>query len=51
MNIVNGCAPQVGLHESAKKEFWEQIDQSIHEIDNNDKIFMEEDLNDHIKKR
>ena len=40
--------PQVGLDESAKRQFWEDLDGLIRAVPSSEKLFIGGDLNGHI---
>ena len=40
------CSPQVGLSESAKRQFWEDLDGLIRAVPSSEKLFI--DLNGHV---
>ena len=40
--------PQVGLDESAKRQFWEDLDGLIRVVPSSEKLFIGEDLNGHV---
>ena len=40
--------PQVGLDESAKRQFWEDLDVLIRAVPSSEKLFIEGDLNGHV---
>ena len=48
LNVISAYAPQVGLDESAKRQFWEDLDGLIKAVPNSDKLFIGEDLNEHV---
>ena len=45
LNVINAYAPQVGLSESTKRQFWEDLDSTI---PINEKLFIGGDLNGHV---
>ena len=50
IHIINAYAPQAGLDESVKRQFWEEIDGLLREISTSEKIFLGGDLNGHVGK-
>lgn len=48
LNIVSAYAPQVGLCESIKKQFWEDLEEILRGVSNNEKLFIGGDLNGHV---
>ena len=48
-NIINVSAPQVGLDESTKRQFWENLDEIVQEISIREKLFTDGDLKGHIE--
>jgi hypothetical protein len=47
LNIISAYDPQVGLSESEKRKFWEDLDSMVRAVPTNEKLFIE-DLNGHI---
>jgi exonuclease III len=47
LNIISAYAPQVGLSESEKREFWEDLDGMVKAVPTNEKLFIG-DLNGHV---
>jgi hypothetical protein len=47
LNIINVYAPQVGLSESEKRKFWEDLDGMVRAVPTNEKLFIR-DLNGHV---
>jgi hypothetical protein len=47
-NIISAYAPQIGLNESFKRQFWEQLDTLISTVSISEKLFIEGDLNRHV---
>ena len=47
MNIISAYAPQIGLSESEKRKFWEDLDGLVRAVPTNGKLFIG-DLNDHV---
>ncbi|KAK9135506.1 hypothetical protein Syun_014836 [Stephania yunnanensis] len=48
INILSAYAPQVGLSESIKHKFWDDIDGFMHSIPLDEKVFIGGDLNGHV---
>ena len=48
MNVISAYALQVGLDESAKRQFWEDLDGLVRAIPSSEKLFIGEDLNGHV---
>ena len=48
LNVISAYAPQVGLDESAKRQFWEDLDGLIRAVPSSDKLFIGRDLNGHV---
>ena len=47
LNVISVYAPQVGLDESAKRQFWEDLDGLIRAVPSSEKHFIG-DLNGHV---
>jgi hypothetical protein len=47
-NVINAYAPQIGLNDSMKRQFWEQLDALISSVPISEKLFIGGDLNGHI---
>jgi hypothetical protein len=47
-NVISAYAPQIGLNESIKRQFWEQLDALVSSVPISEKLFIGEDLNGHI---
>jgi hypothetical protein len=47
-NVINAYAPQIGLNESVKKQFWEVLDALVSSIPISEKLFIGGDLNEHV---
>jgi hypothetical protein len=45
LNIISAYAPQVGLSESEKRKFWEDLDGMVRVVPTNEKFFIGRDLN------
>ncbi|KAI8564245.1 hypothetical protein RHMOL_Rhmol03G0166900 [Rhododendron molle] len=48
VNIISAYAPQVGLDDLAKAQFWEQMDDVVREIPFGEKLFIGGDFNGHV---
>ncbi|XP_019244480.1 PREDICTED: craniofacial development protein 2-like [Nicotiana attenuata] len=48
INVISVYAPQVGLDQEAKRQFWEDLDEVVHNIPHAEKIFIGGDFNGHI---
>jgi hypothetical protein len=46
-NVISAYAPQIGLNESIKRHFWEQLDALISSVPISEKLFIG-DLNGHV---
>ncbi|KAF3684381.1 Dimethylallylcistransferase, chloroplastic [Capsicum annuum] len=49
VNVISVYAPQVGLEEKEKKEFWEVLDEVVRSILSNKNLLVEGDFNGHIR--
>jgi hypothetical protein len=47
-NIISAYAPQIGLNESIKRQFWEQLDALVSSVPIFEKLFIGGDLNGHV---
>jgi len=47
-NVISVCAPQVGLDESSKRQFWEDLDEIVQCIPIREKLFIGGDLSGHV---
>jgi hypothetical protein len=47
-NVISAYAPQIGLNESIKRQFWEQLDSLVSSVPISEKLFIGEDFNGHI---
>jgi hypothetical protein len=47
LNIISAYASQVGLSESEKRKFWEDLDDLVRAVPTNEKLFIG-DLNGHV---
>ena len=48
-NVISVYAPQVGLDESNKRQFWENLDETVQGIPIREKLFISGDLNGHVE--
>ena len=48
LNIISAYAPQVGLSESEKRKFWEDLDGMVRAVPTNEKLFIGGDINSHV---
>jgi exonuclease III len=46
-NVISAYAPQIGLNESIKRQFWEQLDALVGSVPISEKLFIG-DLNGHV---
>jgi hypothetical protein len=46
-NIISAYAPQIGLNESVKMQFWEELDALVSSVLISEKLFIVGDLNGH----
>ncbi|KAJ7978714.1 Craniofacial development protein 2 [Quillaja saponaria] len=47
-NIISAYAPQIGLEESTKKAFWEDLEEIVQGVPLGEKLFIGADLNSHV---
>jgi hypothetical protein len=47
-NIISAYAPQIGLNESVKMHFWEELDALVSSVSISEKLFIGRDLNEHV---
>jgi hypothetical protein len=47
-NVISAYAPQIGLNESVKMQFWEELDALVSSVPNSKKLFIGGDLNRHV---
>ena len=47
-NVISVYAPQVGLDESSKRLFWEDLDEIVQNIPIREKLFISGDLNGYV---
>uniref|UniRef100_A0A1S4CHQ0 Craniofacial development protein 2-like n=1 Tax=Nicotiana tabacum TaxID=4097 RepID=A0A1S4CHQ0_TOBAC len=48
LNIVSAYAPQEGLDEDIKRQFWERLDEIVRSIPTSERLFIRGDFNGHI---
>jgi len=48
LNVVSVYAPQIGLLDDIKKQFWEDLDMVIQDVARTEKLFIGGDFNGHI---
>ena len=48
LNVVSVYAPQIGLLDDIKKQFWEDLDMVVQNVHRSKKLFIEGDFNGHI---
>jgi exonuclease III len=46
-NVISAYDPQIGLNESIKRQFWEQLDALVSSVHISEKLFIR-DLNGHV---
>jgi hypothetical protein len=46
-NVISAYAPQIGLNESVKMQFWEELDALVSSVSISEKLFIG-DLNEHV---
>jgi exonuclease III len=47
-NVISAYAPQIGLNESIKRQFWEQLDALVSTVPISEKLFIGGYLNGHV---
>jgi hypothetical protein len=47
-NIISAYAPQIGLNESVKMQFWEKLDALVNSVPISEKLFIGGDLNGYV---
>jgi hypothetical protein len=47
-NVISAYVPQIGLNESVKMQFWEELDALVSSVPIFEKLFIGGDLNEHI---
>ncbi|XP_019229266.1 PREDICTED: craniofacial development protein 2-like [Nicotiana attenuata] len=48
IHVISAYAPQVGLDQEVKKQFWEDLDKMVRSIPQTEKLFIGGDFNGHI---
>ena len=48
LNVISAYAPQVGLSESTKRQFWKDLDSMVSTLPISEKLFIGGDLNGHV---
>ena len=48
LNVISAYAPQVGLSESTKRQFWEDLDSMVSTVPISEKLLIGGDLNYHV---
>ncbi|PUZ67227.1 hypothetical protein GQ55_3G417800 [Panicum hallii var. hallii] len=48
LNVISAYAPQIGLSESSKSQFWEDLDSMVSTVPISEKLFIGGDLNGHV---
>ena len=49
VNVISAYAPQIGLNDTSKQQFWEDLDVVMQGILVEEKIFIEGDFNGHVR--
>jgi hypothetical protein len=47
-SVISAYTPQIGLNESIKRQFWEQLDALVSSVPISEKLFIGGDLNGHV---
>jgi hypothetical protein len=47
-NVISAYAPQIGLNESVKRHFYEELDALVCNVTISEKLFIAGDLNEHV---
>jgi hypothetical protein len=47
-NVISSYAPQIGLNESVKMQFYEELDALVSSAPISEKLFIRGDLNGHV---
>jgi hypothetical protein len=47
-NVISAYVPQIGLNESVKMQFWEELDALVSSVPISEKLFIGGDLNGHV---
>ncbi|XP_019228748.1 PREDICTED: craniofacial development protein 2-like [Nicotiana attenuata] len=48
LNMISAYAPQVGLNQEVKKQFWDDLDEMVRSIPHTEKLFIGGDFNGHV---
>jgi len=48
LNVICAYALQVGLTDDIKKVFWEELEEIVQSVTQNEKLFLRRDFHDHI---
>ena len=48
VNVISAYAPQVGLDDQTKRDFWEQMDEILQEIPIGENLVIGGDFNGHV---
>jgi hypothetical protein len=47
-NVITVYAPQIGLNESVKRQFWEELNALVSSVPISEKLFIGGDINEHV---
>jgi hypothetical protein len=47
-NVISAYAPQIGLNEGVKMQFWKELDALVSSVPISEKLFIGGDLNGHV---
>jgi hypothetical protein len=47
-NVISAYAPQIGLNESIKRQFWEELNALVSSVPISEKLFIGRDLNEYV---
>jgi hypothetical protein len=47
-NVISAYAPQIGLNDSVKMQFWKMLDVLVSSVPISEMFFIEGDLNEHV---
>jgi exonuclease III len=48
LNVISAYAPQVGLSDDVKRQFWEDLEDMVRGVSSNEKLFIGGNLNGHV---
>ena len=48
LNVISAYAPQVGLSETVKMQFWEDLEDMVRGVSSSEKFFIGGDFNGHV---